>query len=103
MKTELTISTGAIDEAALAKCREIGKGMGAVICFSGVVREIEEELIDWAWSEHGARCANKARGGKGIAVDSDSVTFLYICHTMRGHDAHLCCGRAAKNQRLGSG
>ncbi len=41
MKTELTISTGAIDEAALAKCREMGKGMGAVICFSGVVREIE--------------------------------------------------------------
>ena len=41
MKTELTISTAAIDEAALAKRREIGKGMGAVICFSGVVREIE--------------------------------------------------------------
>ena len=41
MKTELTISTGAIDEAALAKCREMGKGMGAVICFLGVVREIE--------------------------------------------------------------
>ncbi|HJO53274.1 MAG TPA: molybdenum cofactor biosynthesis protein MoaE [Verrucomicrobiota bacterium] len=41
MKTELTISTGGIDEAALAKCREMGKGMGAVICFLGVVREIE--------------------------------------------------------------
>ena len=41
MKKELTISTGAIDEAALARCREMGKGMGAVICFSGVVREIE--------------------------------------------------------------
>ena len=41
MKTELTISTSEIDEAALAKCRKMGKGMGAVICFSGVVREIE--------------------------------------------------------------
>ncbi len=39
MKTELTISTGAIDEAASARRREMGKGMGAVSCFSGVVRE----------------------------------------------------------------
>ena len=45
MKTELTISTGAIDEAALARCREMGKGMGAVICFSGVVREIEGDTL----------------------------------------------------------
>ena len=44
MKTELTISTAAIDEAALAKHREMGKGMGAVICFSGVVREIDLPL-----------------------------------------------------------
>ena len=41
MKTELTISTAAINEAALAKRREMGKGMGAVIYFSGVGREIE--------------------------------------------------------------
>ncbi len=41
MKTELTISTAAINEAALTKRREMGKGMGAVIYFSGVVREIE--------------------------------------------------------------
>ena len=38
MKTELTISIDAIDEAALIKQREIGDGMGAVVCFSGVVR-----------------------------------------------------------------
>ena len=38
MKMELTISTDAIDEAALAKRREMGDGMGAVICFLGVVR-----------------------------------------------------------------
>ena len=37
MKMELTISTDAIDEAALAKRREMGDGMGAVICFLGVV------------------------------------------------------------------
>ena len=59
MKTELTISTGAIDEAALAKCREIGKGMGAVICFSGVVREIEGDApitaIDYEAHEEMAR------------------------------------------------
>jgi len=41
MKTELIISTGAIDETALAKRREMGVGMGAVVCFSGVVRGSE--------------------------------------------------------------
>ena len=66
------------------------------MCSGRAVTRLEEELIDWAWSEHGARCANKARGGKGIAVDSDSVTFLYICHTMRGYNA---CERPAKSQR----
>ena len=59
MKTELTISTGAIDEAALARCREMGKGMGAVICFSGVVREIEGDApitaIDYEAHEEMAR------------------------------------------------
>ena len=59
MKTELTISTGTIDEAALAKCREMGKGMGAVICFSGVVREIEDDApitaIDYEAHEEMAR------------------------------------------------
>lgn len=59
MKTELTISTGTIDEAALAKCREMGKGMGAVICFSGVVREIEGDApitaIDYEAHEEMAR------------------------------------------------
>jgi molybdopterin synthase catalytic subunit len=59
MKTELTISTSEIDEAALAKCRKMGKGMGAVICFSGVVREIEDDApitaIDYEAHEQMAR------------------------------------------------
>lgn len=59
MKTELTISTSEIDEAALAKCRKMGKGMGAVICFSGVVREIEGDApitaIDYEAHEQMAR------------------------------------------------
>ncbi len=59
MKTELTISTAAIDEAALAKRREMGKGMGAVIYFSGVVREIEGNApitaIDYEAHEEMAR------------------------------------------------
>ena len=59
MKTELTISTAAIDEAALAKRREMGKGMGAVIYFSGVVREIEGDApitaIDYEAHEEMAR------------------------------------------------
>ena len=29
----------------MARCREMGKGMGAVICFSGVVREIEGDTL----------------------------------------------------------
>ena len=41
MKTELTISTEPIDEAALAKRRAMDDGMGAVVCFLGVVRESE--------------------------------------------------------------
>ena len=59
MKTELTLSTAAIDEAALAKRREMGKGMGAVIYFSGVVREIEGNApitaIDYEAHEEMAR------------------------------------------------
>ena len=59
MKTELTISTAAINEAALAKRREMGKGMGAVIYFSGVVREIEGNApitaIDYEAHEEMAR------------------------------------------------
>ena len=41
MKTELTISTDPINEAALAESRAMGDGMGAVICFLGVVRGSE--------------------------------------------------------------
>ena len=41
MKTELTISTDAIDESALAKRREMSGGIGAVVCFLGVVRGSE--------------------------------------------------------------
>ena len=43
MKTELTLSPNAIDEAALAKARSIIDGMGAVVTFAGVVRDREGE------------------------------------------------------------
>ena len=59
MKTELTISIDAIDEAALIKQREIGDGMGAVVCFSGVVRGREGDAsitaIDYEAHEEMAR------------------------------------------------
>ena len=45
MKTELTISTDAIDEAALAKRRVMDDGMGAVVCFLGVVRGSEGDAL----------------------------------------------------------
>ena len=41
MKTELTISTDPINEAALAESRAMGDGMGAVVWFLGVVRGSE--------------------------------------------------------------
>ena len=44
MKTELTISINAIDEDALAKRREMGDGMGALVCFLGVVRGREGDV-----------------------------------------------------------
>ena len=43
MKRELKITADAIDEGALVASRRVGAGMGAVICFSGVVREMEGE------------------------------------------------------------
>ena len=45
MKTELTISTEPIDEAALAKQRARDAGMGAVVCFLGVVRGSEGDAL----------------------------------------------------------
>lgn len=42
MKRELTISTQAIDEAALVAARAMSGGMGAAVYFSGVVRGSEE-------------------------------------------------------------
>ena len=44
MRTELTISINAIDEDALAKRRDMGDGMGALVCFSGVVRGREGDV-----------------------------------------------------------
>src|SRR6266496_1961151 len=41
MKRQLTISPKPIDEAALAAGREMSRGMGAVVCFLGVVRGTE--------------------------------------------------------------
>ena len=41
MKRELTLTTEPIDERRLVAAREYSKGMGAVVCFLGVVREEE--------------------------------------------------------------
>ncbi len=41
MKRSLTLTTAAIDEAALAAQRRMSNGMGAAIYFLGVVREAE--------------------------------------------------------------
>jgi len=43
MKRQLTITTARIDEAALLSKRRISDGMGAVVCFLGVVRGTEED------------------------------------------------------------
>ena len=43
MKRELTITKEPIDEAALTRSREVSNGVGAVIVFSGLVREREGE------------------------------------------------------------
>ena len=42
MRRELNITTDKIDEVALLQRREVAGGMGAVICFLGVVRGAEE-------------------------------------------------------------
>jgi molybdopterin synthase catalytic subunit len=41
MKRDLVIESGPIDEPALVAKREASSGMGAVVCFSGVVRATE--------------------------------------------------------------
>jgi molybdopterin synthase catalytic subunit len=42
MKRQLTISKEAIDEPALLAARTMSHGMGAAVCFLGVVRGMEE-------------------------------------------------------------
>lgn len=42
MKRQLTITTNPIDEAVLLAQRNMSSGMGAVVYFAGVVREIEQ-------------------------------------------------------------
>src|SRR6266581_5044431 len=42
MKRQLTITTERIDEAALLSKRRMSHGMGAVVCFLGVVRGVED-------------------------------------------------------------
>jgi len=42
MKRQLTLTTERIDEAALLSKRRMSDGMGAVVCFLGVVRGTEE-------------------------------------------------------------
>jgi len=41
MKRLLSFSTGRIDEATLLASRKMSAGMGAAVCFVGVVRELE--------------------------------------------------------------
>lgn len=43
MKRQLTLTTEPIDEAALLAQRSLSHGMGAVVCFLGVVRGTEGE------------------------------------------------------------
>jgi molybdopterin synthase catalytic subunit len=43
MKRQLTITTERIDETALLSKRRMSDGMGAVVCFLGVVRGSEED------------------------------------------------------------
>ena len=42
MRRELNITTESIDEAALRQRRDLPEDMGAVVCFLGVVRGLEE-------------------------------------------------------------
>jgi molybdopterin synthase catalytic subunit len=42
MKRKLSITSEPIDEASLATQREMSGGMGAAVCFTGVVRGVEE-------------------------------------------------------------
>ena len=42
MRREATITTDKIDETSLVQHRELAANMGAVICFLGVVRGVEE-------------------------------------------------------------
>ena len=42
MHRSLTLTPDPIDEAALVAARRMGEGMGAAVCFSGVVRGSEE-------------------------------------------------------------
>ena len=43
MKRQLTLTTERIDEVALLSKRRMSDSMGAVVCFVGVVRAIEED------------------------------------------------------------
>jgi molybdopterin synthase catalytic subunit len=43
MNRQLTLTTERIDEASLLSKRKMSEGMGAVVCFLGVVRGIEED------------------------------------------------------------
>jgi molybdopterin synthase catalytic subunit len=42
VKRQLTITTEPIDEAALLSQRNLSAGMGAAVCFTGLVRDTEE-------------------------------------------------------------
>ena len=45
MRREIIITSELIDEAALLARREASAGMGAVVCFIGMVRETEQEKV----------------------------------------------------------
>jgi molybdopterin synthase catalytic subunit len=45
MKRELRITTDTIDESALVAQREASRGMGAAVCFAGIVRGTEDGSV----------------------------------------------------------
>ena len=63
-------------------------------CFGHIGLHLEKALINWALSAHSERCANERKGGGGIVVDAGSVTFVYVCHTLRSNSVSSTPARA---------
>jgi molybdopterin synthase catalytic subunit len=71
MRRQLTLSKDKIDEPALLKGRAMSKGMGAMVCFLGVVREAEP-------------------GGKISGIDYEAFEKMAL------HQLGLICDQAAQ-------